>query len=181
MVSLHCRDPKEYFHLRAWLRCASFRQVSRVIDSSGGASDQPSDLRRTLRSPAIPVNQVTTFVGLPSLRQCLEFCSRFAPILESSSLLWDFLPACTGSSSLGLLPNLPPVLAGFLLLRLDFPACAGLRSFRFASEPDSGLRRLSILPLPQNFLPNSIGFPSPAAPSNLSPACAGLRLLRCCF
>nr|NP_042477.1 ORF50 [Pinus thunbergii]YP_009154180.1 ORF50 [Pinus taiwanensis]AKE32371.1 ORF50 [Pinus taiwanensis]BAA04432.1 ORF50 [Pinus thunbergii] len=26
MVSLHCRDPKEYFHLRALLRCESFRK-----------------------------------------------------------------------------------------------------------------------------------------------------------
>jgi hypothetical protein len=41
MVSLHCRDTKEYFHLRAWLRCASFRMQCQMTQDAQKASDLP--------------------------------------------------------------------------------------------------------------------------------------------
>jgi hypothetical protein len=38
MVSLHYQDPKEYFHLRAWLRCASFRMQFQTTQDAQKAS-----------------------------------------------------------------------------------------------------------------------------------------------
>jgi hypothetical protein len=41
MVSLHYRDLKEYFHIRAWLRCASFRMQCQMTQDAQKASALP--------------------------------------------------------------------------------------------------------------------------------------------
>ena len=52
MVSLHCRDPKEYFHLRAWLRCASFRMQCQTTQDAQKASALPE---KEVIQPHLPV------------------------------------------------------------------------------------------------------------------------------
>jgi hypothetical protein len=52
IVSLHCRDPKEYFHLRAWLRCASFRMQCQMTQDAQKASALPE---KEVIQPHLPV------------------------------------------------------------------------------------------------------------------------------
>jgi hypothetical protein len=52
MVSLHCRDLKEYFHLRDWLRCASFQMQCQMTQDAQKASALPE---KEVIQPHLPV------------------------------------------------------------------------------------------------------------------------------
>jgi hypothetical protein len=63
MVSLHCRDPKEYFHIRSWLRCASFRMQCQMTQDAQKASALPEkeviQLHLPVRLPCYDFTPVT--------------------------------------------------------------------------------------------------------------------------